>query len=70
MGSDLGCWGIRASYDGSGQKRVSHLVRMMRCWSPHTVLFQNGKAWVYHITGLLECRMIFLKCRKAFLVFM
>jgi len=34
------------------KERVSYLRVKMRSWDPHTVLFWDGKAFAYHITGL------------------
>jgi len=42
-------------------------VRKMRCWNSHTVLFQNGKAWAYHITGLFRMREGLFKIQEGFL---
>jgi len=47
--------------------KVSYLRVKMYSDNPHVVLFRNGKARAYHITGLFSMQKGLSECRKAFL---
>lgn len=47
------------------KERASHLRAKMHTWNPHTVLFQDGKAWAHYITGRFNIQEGLVKMREG-----